>query len=311
MNETQAGEGCLKETCSPGWAVCSFPEEPRSTWAGKQQSVARSQTLRWQGSGEGPTYPAAQEAPLKLEGRGTTGTSWQGGGNLNKVLIAPPPPHLCGDSWLEVVTSLEDQLPCQGEVLSIRPELGTGRRALEASLPQAGSYRPGKPGALLHSLCVLPHPASVRLPGGPYKVLLCWPPWGKIPRLYCLTHTYKNACGPPHHFQPLLTHWVPDAAPWRFSSVIQSCPTLCDPMDCSTPGLPVHCQLPEFTQTHVHWVGDAIQPSHPLLSPSPAFSLSQHQGLFQWVTFLHQVAKVLEFKLQHQPFQWIFRTGLF
>ena len=66
-----------------------------------------------------------------------------------------------------------------------------------------------------------------------------------------------------------------------FSSVTQSCPTLCDPMDCSTPGLPVHHQLPEFAQTHVHRLGDAIQPSHPLSSPSPAFNLSQHQCLFQ------------------------------
>ena len=68
-----------------------------------------------------------------------------------------------------------------------------------------------------------------------------------------------------------------------FSSIAQSCPTLCNPMDCSTPGLPLHHQIPEFIQTHVHWVGDAIQPSHPLLSPSPpAFNLSQHQGLFKW-----------------------------
>ena len=74
-------------------------------------------------------------------------------------------------------------------------------------------------------------------------------------------------------------------------------------MDCSTPGLPVHHQLPEFTQSHVHWVGDAIQPSHPLLSPSPpVLNLSQHQGLFQWVSSSHQVAKVLEFQLQHQSF---------
>ena len=93
------------------------------------------------------------------------------------------------------------------------------------------------------------------------------------------------------------------------SSVAQSCPILSDPMDCSTPGLPVHHQLPEFTQTHVHWVGDAIQPSHPLSSPSPpAFNLSQHQGLFQWVSSSHQVAKILKFQLQHQSFQWIFRT---
>ena len=79
--------------------------------------------------------------------------------------------------------------------------------------------------------------------------------------------------------------------------------------DCSTPGLPVHLQLPELAQTHVHRVGDAIQPSHPLSCPSPpAFNLFQHQGLFQWVSSLHQVAKVLEFQLQHQSFQWIFRT---
>ena len=95
----------------------------------------------------------------------------------------------------------------------------------------------------------------------------------------------------------------------EFSSVAQSCPTLCDPMDCSTPGLPVHHQLPEFTQTHVHWIDDGIQPSHPLLAPSsPAFNLSQNQGIFQWVCSSHQVAKVLEFQLQHQSFQWIFRT---
>ena len=94
-----------------------------------------------------------------------------------------------------------------------------------------------------------------------------------------------------------------------FSSVAQSCLTLCDPMDCSMPGLPVHHQLPEFTQTHVHWVSDGIQPSHPLLSPSPpALTLSQHQGLFKWVSSSHQVAKVLEFQLQHESFQWIFRT---
>ena len=84
-------------------------------------------------------------------------------------------------------------------------------------------------------------------------------------------------------------------------SVAKSFPTLCNPVDCSTPGLPVHHQLLEFTQTHVHWVCDAIQPSHPLSSLSPAFSLSQHQGLFKRVSFSHQVAKVLEFQLQHSP----------
>ena len=79
----------------------------------------------------------------------------------------------------------------------------------------------------------------------------------------------------------------------QFSSVAQSSTTLCDPRDCSTPGLPVHHQLPEFTQIHVHWVGDAIQPCHLLSSPSfPAFNLSQHQGLFKWVSSLHQVASI-------------------
>ena len=88
----------------------------------------------------------------------------------------------------------------------------------------------------------------------------------------------------------------------QFSSVTQSCPTLSSPMDCSTPGLPVHPQLLEFTQTHVHRVGDAIQLSHNLLSTSPpVFNLSQHQGLLKSVSSSHQVAKVLEFQLQHQP----------
>ena len=92
---------------------------------------------------------------------------------------------------------------------------------------------------------------------------------------------------------------------FQFSSVTQSCPIPCDPMNHSTPGLPVHHQLPEFTQTHVHWVGDAIQPSHPLLPPSPpALNPSQHWSLFQWVNSSHEVAKVLDFQLQHQSFQW-------
>ena len=97
----------------------------------------------------------------------------------------------------------------------------------------------------------------------------------------------------------------------QFSSVAQSHPTLCDPMNRSTPGLPVHHQFPKFTQTHVHWVGDAIQPSHPLSSPSPpAPNPSQHQGLVQWVNSLHEVAKVLEFQLQHRSFQRTPRTDL-
>ena len=88
----------------------------------------------------------------------------------------------------------------------------------------------------------------------------------------------------------------------QFSSVVQSCPTFCDPMNRSTPGLPVHHQLTEFTQNHVHWVGDAIQPSHPLPSPSPPeLSLSEHQGLFKWVSSSHQVAKYWSFSFSISP----------
>ena len=108
-----------------------------------------------------------------------------------------------------------------------------------------------------------------------------------------------------HAWHPFLSSII------SISSVAQSCPTLCDPMNRSTLGLPVHHQLAESTQTHVHRVGDAIQPSHPLSSPSPpALNLSQHQGLFKWASSLHQVAKVLEFQLQHQSFQWTPRTDL-
>ena len=94
-----------------------------------------------------------------------------------------------------------------------------------------------------------------------------------------------------------------------------SCSVVSDslwPTDCSTPGFAVLHHLPELAQTHVHWVNDTIQTSHPLLPPSPpALNLSQHQGLFQWVTSLHQVAKILELQLQHQSFQWIFRVDFF
>ena len=92
-------------------------------------------------------------------------------------------------------------------------------------------------------------------------------------------------------------------------SVAQSCPTLCNPMDWSTQGFPVFHHLPELSGTHVHWVYGVIQPSCPLLSPPPpTFNLSQHQGLFQWGSSLHQVPKVLELQLQHQSFRWVFRT---
>ena len=92
-------------------------------------------------------------------------------------------------------------------------------------------------------------------------------------------------------------------------SVPNLCLTLCDPMDCRTPGFAVLYYLPEFAQIHLHCISDAIWPSHPLLPSSPlAFSLSQNQGLFQWIGSSHQIAKVLELQLQHQSFQWIFRV---
>ena len=92
-------------------------------------------------------------------------------------------------------------------------------------------------------------------------------------------------------------------------SVAKSCLTLCDPVYCSMPDIPVLHYLLELAQTHVHWVSDAIKLSHPLLSPSPpVFNLSQHQGLFKWVSSSHQVAKILKLRLQHQSFQWIFRV---
>ena len=92
----------------------------------------------------------------------------------------------------------------------------------------------------------------------------------------------------------------------------KSCPTLFDPVDWSTPGFPVLHYLPEFAQIYLHWVGDTIQPSHLLPPPSsPALSLSQHQGLFQWVGSSHQMAKVLELRLQHQSFQWVFSVDFF
>ena len=115
-----------------------------------------------------------------------------------------------------------------------------------------------------------------------FKSLRCWY-WLKIPRLK------KKSLG--------------RISSVHFSSVAQSYPTICNPMNCSTPGLPVHHQLPEYTQTHVHRVGDAIQPSHPLSSPSPAPNPSQRQSLFQWVNSSHEVAKVLEFQFQHHSLQ--------
>ena len=111
----------------------------------------------------------------------------------------------------------------------------------------------------------------------------------------------------PHTWMDLFPHHSV-----QFSSVAQSCLTLCDPMNHNTTGLPVHHKLLESIQTHVHWVGDAIQPFHPLSFPSPlALNLSQEQGIFKWVSSSHQVAKYWSVQLQHQSFQWIFRTDFF
>ena len=120
-----------------------------------------------------------------------------------------------------------------------------------------------------------------------------------IAGLFIIARTWKQPRCPSADdwIRKLWYIYIMEYSVW-LSSVAQSCPTLCDPMNLSTPGLPVHHQLPEFTQTHVHWVSDAIQPSHPLSSPSPpATNLSQHQSLFQWVNSLHKVARVLEFQL--------------
>ena len=118
---------------------------------------------------------------------------------------------------------------------------------------------------------------------------------------------YPLTLVPPSNPSPLSHHralgWTPCCC-----SVTKLCPTLCNPMSCSTPGFPVLHYLLAFTQTRVHWVGDAIQPSHPVSSPSPAFNLFQHQGLLQWVSSSDQVAKILAFQLQHQSFQWRFRV---
>ena len=133
---------------------------------------------------------------------------------------------------------------------------------------------------------------------GESRVRVEWIPriWRRNPEpLQFISISFKNMR---YGFQIISTKIQKYTCPVQFISVSQSHPTFCDSINCSTPGLPVHHQLPEFTQTHVHWVSDAIQPSHPLSSPSlPALNLSQHQGLFKWVSSLYQVAKVLEFQL--------------
>ena len=145
---------------------------------------------------------------------------------------------------------------------------------------------------------------------GSLPLLLCFP-WSPSPLPSVPLSCYQKSLGSPSVLGVVARETL---NPWMqrlllFSCYVLSPWTLCNTTDCSTPGFPVLHYLPEFAQTHVHWVGDAIQPSHPLLPPSaPALNLSQHQWFFQWVSSSHRVAKLLELQLQHQSFQWIFRV---
>ena len=139
------------------------------------------------------------------------------------------------------------------------------------------------------------------------------PPFPIIPRLLTperslFLYSWSHMCLSPLAAERGIWDLFSHLASVQFSSGTQLCLTICDPMDCSMPGFPVHPQLLELVQPHVHQVRDAIQPSYPLSSPPPAFNLSQNQGLFQWVSSSHQVATVLEFQFQHHSFPWIFRV---
>ena len=157
-------------------------------------------------------------------------------------------------------------------------------------------------------------------PAIPHRFFCCLSLGNNLPFFVFFGHlAYRTSCcySCRYYLSWLLKdNYIINSSSWgresvQFTSVAQLCPTLCNPMNYSLPGLPVHHQFPEFTQTHVLWVADAIQPSHPLSSPSPpALNLSHHQDLFQWVNSSHEVAKVLGFQLQHQPFQWTPRTDL-
>ena len=135
----------------------------------------------------------------------------------------------------------------------------------------------------------------------PHSIILAWRiPWREEPgRLQSMgSQRVRYNWATSLHFQFSSVQFIP-----------QLCPTLCNPMDYSTPGFPVHHQLPEIIQTQDHWVSDVIQPSHPLSSPFPStFNLSQHWGLFKLISSMHQEAKVLEFQYQHESFQWVVRT---
>ena len=143
------------------------------------------------------------------------------------------------------------------------------------------------------------HPSHPLLPHSPLALNLSQKQKQALQRECTKYWSFSFSISPSNEYSRLIS--------FQFSSATQLGLTFCNPMDCSMPGLPVHHQLLELTQTHAHWVGDAIQPSHPPSSTS-AFNLSQHQGLFQWVSSSHQVAKVLEFQIQHPSFQWIFKS---
>ena len=144
------------------------------------------------------------------------------------------------------------------------------------------------------------------------KSLLIWKKGDKIivGLLWGLNETVYSTVSQPCHYW----HWELDnyccggCSMYCCCLVAQLCLTLCDPMDCSTPGLPVPHHLPKFAHVHVHCIGDAIQSSHPLTPSSPfVLNLPQHQGLFQWISCSHQRTKILELQLQHQSFAWVFR----
>ena len=190
---------------------------------------------------------------------------------------------------------------------------GTGE---PGGLPSMGSHRVGHNWSNVAAATAVAKSCSTLLwPHGlwPSRLLYPWDFPGKNTRVVC--HFLPRISSGPKDWthvscigRQILCHWATTLLCQSVSSVAQSCLTLCDATDCSMPGFHVHHQLLEFIQTHVHWVGDAIQLSPPL-SPSPhIFNLSQHQGLYKWVSSSHQVAKVLEFQLKHQSFQWIFRT---
>ena len=131
-------------------------------------------------------------------------------------------------------------------------------------------------------------------------------------KVFCVRPSGQARCLVHTTYYLILKTSACDRVPWTHfyccCSVAKSCSTLWDPKDCRIPAFPVLHRLPEFPQIHVHWVDDAIQPSHPLSPSSPVLNFPQHQGLFQWVSSSHQVAKVLELQLQHQSFQWMFRV---